>query len=216
MGGKKDKNYEFSKALQGKQVPLLILDQKWHSLFQNGGKPRNIVRLEKKENELLRRQGRLNEDAKELKGLKNKLMKAILFSASGEAQGAKEEKKLQEDRRLLIETKERLCQILAEQEELPGKLNEVNEALMTATMEHFHEIMSRNEMEIEMIGKWLEQMREEARQKAARKQTAEDMNREIYSYMHDILGADVIEIFDLKYAKEASEDSEENKKEEQS
>ena len=32
-----------------------------------------------------------------------------------------------------------------------------------------------------------------------RKQEKEMMNHQLYSYMHDIFGADVIEIFDMKY-----------------
>lgn len=30
----------------------------------------------------------------------------------------------------------------------------------------------------------------------------EQMNQDLYSYMHDIFGAEVIEIFDMKYEKE--------------
>lgn len=32
----------------------------------------------------------------------------------------------------------------------------------------------------------------------------EQMNQELYSYMHDIFGANVIDIFDMKYKKENS------------
>lgn len=210
MGGRKEKNQEFEAVLRGKQIPLLILDQKWHSLFSDDGKPKNVVKLEKKANEYLRRQGRLNQDIKELKNLKDKLMKNIMANMDeiGEEQ---ESKKLLEDRRLISEINEKLRQAYAELEEVPKELDTVNESLMIETMVYCYEKMRANEIESEAIRKWLEQIREEVKQKAVRKQTVEDKNRAIYSYMHDIFGAHIIEIFDLKYVKETSAEEEEKR-----
>ena len=42
-------------------------------------------------------------------------------------------------------------------------------------------------------------MRIELKKKVIRKQEKERKNQALYSYMHDIFGADVIEIFDMKY-----------------
>lgn len=210
MGGKKEKNHGFEAALRGKQIPLLILDQKWHNLFSDTGKPKTIVKLEKKAREYLRRQSRLNQDIKELKGLKEKLMKNIMANMDEIGQ-EQESKKLLEDRRLISEINEKLYLAFAELEKLPEELNAVNESLMIETMEYCYEKMRTNESEIEFIRKWLEQIREEVKEKAVRKQMVEDKNREIYSYMHDIFGANIIEIFDLKYAKEPSEKEEEKR-----
>lgn len=210
MGGKKEKNHGFEAALRGKQIPLLILDQKWHNLFSDTGKSKTIVKLEKKAREYLRRQSRLNQDIKELKGLKEKLMKNIMANMDEIGQ-EQESKKLLEDRRLISEINEKLHLAFAELEELPEELNAVNESLMIETMEYCYEKMRTNESEIEFIRKWLEQIREEVKEKAVRKQMVEDKNREIYSYMHDIFGANIIEIFDLKYAKESLKKEEEKR-----
>lgn len=210
MGGRKEKNYGFEAALRGKQIPLLILDQKWHNLFSDDGKPKSVVKLEKKAKEYLRRQGRLNQDIKELKNLKEKLMKNIMANMD-EIGKEQESKKLREDRRLISEINEKLRVAFAELEELPEELNAVNESLMIETMEYCYEKMRANESEKEVIQKWLEQIREEVKEKAARKQLVEDKNREIYSYMHDIFGAHIIEIFDLTYEKEPSGKEEEKR-----
>ena len=158
----------------------------------------------------MRRQGRLNQDIKELKNLKDKLMKNIMANMDeiGEEQ---ESKKLLEDRRLISEINEKLRQAYAELEEVPKELDTVNESLMIETMVYCYEKMRANEIESEAIRKWLEQIREEVKQKAVRKQTVEDKNRAIYSYMHDIFGAHIIEIFDLKYVKETSAEEEEKR-----
>ena len=49
MNDKKD----FEAALKGKNVPLLVLDQKWHRLFAIHGKTDEIKEKEAKVNELL-------------------------------------------------------------------------------------------------------------------------------------------------------------------
>lgn len=205
MGVRKEADHGFGTVLRGKQIPLLILDQKWHNLFSDGGKSKKIVKLEKKANEYLRRQGRLNQDIKELKSLKEKLMKNIMANMDeiGEEQ---ESKKLLEDRRLISEINEKLRLTLAELEALPEEQELVNEALMIETMEYCYAKMRTNEREVVAIGSWIEQMKEEVKKKVVRKQTVEDKNREIYSYMHDIFGAHIIEIFDLEYDKEISEE----------
>lgn len=208
MSGRKEVDNGFATALQGKKIPLLILDQKWHNLFSDDRKPRSVVKLEKKANEYLRRQGKLNQDIKELKSLKDKLMKNIMANMDeiGEEQ---ESKKLREDRRLISDINEKLRKASAELEELPSEMDAVNEALMVETMEYCYAKMRDNAAEIEEIKTWLTQIREEVKEKAARKQTVEDKNREIYSYMHDIFGAKIIEIFDLKYEKELTGKEEE-------
>lgn len=39
---------EFKKALADKQVPILVLDEKWHRLFAVHGKPDEIHETEKR------------------------------------------------------------------------------------------------------------------------------------------------------------------------
>lgn len=210
MGGRKAINHGFETVLRGKQISLLILDQKWHNLFSDDEKPKSVVKLEKKANEYLKKQGRLNQEIKDLKVLKEKLMKNIMANMD-EAEREQESRKLRENRRLISEINEKLRRAYAELEEVPKELDAVNEALMVETMEYCYEKMRANEIESVAIRKWLEQTREEVKQKAVRKQTVEDKNREIYSYMHDIFGADIIDIFDLTYEKEPSQKEEEKR-----
>ena len=59
--------------------------------------------------------------------------------------------------------------------------------------------MRLNEHHINSIGKWIADVRVELKKNVVRKQEMEIANQEIYSFMHDIFGADVIDIFDMKY-----------------
>lgn len=210
MGRGKKIDHGFDAVIQGKKIPPLTLDQKWHHLFSGDEKPKKIVKLEKKANELLRRQGRLNQDVKELKNLKDKLLKNIMANMDETGQ-EQESKRLKEDRRLISEINEKLRLAHQESEALPGELDAVNEQLMLETMEYCYVKMRAGETEMQEIQTWLEQIREEVKQKAVRRQTVEDKNREMYSYLHDIFGARIIEVFDLKYEKEPSQKEEEKR-----
>lgn len=73
MGKKKNIMPGFGQMLHGKRIPLLILDQKWHQLFLDN-KPKEIERLEQKLNKQLATQGKLNQELKDMKVLKKKLI----------------------------------------------------------------------------------------------------------------------------------------------
>lgn len=74
MNDKKD----FETALKGKKVPLLVLDQKWHRLFAIHGKTDEISATEKELDELLKLQGKYNNELKNLKSLSRKLCLILL------------------------------------------------------------------------------------------------------------------------------------------
>ena len=77
-----------------------------------------------------------------------------------------------------------------------------NEQLMIETMEYCYGIMNSNETEREELADWIGRTRVELKKKIIRKDIIEDKNREIYTYLHDVFGAQVIGAFDLKYGDE--------------
>ena len=70
---------------------------------------------------------------------------------------------------------------------------------MLLSMEVCYDAIGENTKEIEAIDKWINQIRIELKKNVVRKQEKELFNQELYTYMHDIFGPDVIEIFDMKY-----------------
>ena len=83
--------------------------------------------------------------------------------------------------------------------DLPKQINEVNIDLMVETMRICYENMHSNEQYISEISKWIAEVRVELKKNVVRKQEMEVANQEIYSFMHDIFGSDVIDLFDMKY-----------------
>ena len=77
------KDDKYVQAIDGKKIPILTLDQKWHRLFTQTGVSAEIKRKEEKVNELLKKQGGLQTRQKDIKRLKNKLMQEVLSSMEG-------------------------------------------------------------------------------------------------------------------------------------
>lgn len=199
----------YKPALEGKKIPILTLDNKWHQLFTQARTDKRIKRLEDELNELLKRQGKAVTETKELKKLKKKLMSEIIDNAveASVENNHKAQKKTDENKRLINDCNEMLDSYKEELLEVPKKIDQVNYKLMLLTMESCYDRLKKNEKEIEEISKWITEIRIELKEKLVRKQEMEMASQELYSYMHDIFGADVINIFDMKYQiKEMKED----------
>ncbi len=201
MGKKKNIMPGFGQMLHGKRIPLLILDQKWHQLFLDN-KPKEIERLEQKLNKQLATQGKLNQELKDMKVLKKKLMKNIVVNMDEIGENGQETRKLQEDRRLITEINDKMEAEELQLEKLQGEMEDDNFLLMVETMEYCYRIMNSNETEREDLVIRIAQMRTELKTKIYRREVIEEQNRGIYAYLHDIFGAQVVDIFDLKYEDE--------------
>ena len=191
----------YSPALKEKKIPILTLDNKWHRLFTQMNPNKTILRLEEELNDLLKKQGKATTESKDIKRLKKKLMQEIVENAEGTAEGNNQKalKKMEDNKRLINECNERLTMYEDQLIELPREIDRVNRELMLQTMDICYDTLKTNETEIEETAKWVAAIRVELKKRLIRKQEMEQMNQELYSYMHDIFGAEVIEIFDMKY-----------------
>ncbi|MBO6007339.1 MAG: hypothetical protein J6P78_02090 [Lachnospiraceae bacterium] len=194
-----DKKEQFELSLRGKDVPALTLDQKWYHLLGKVG-DEDIRGLEKKLNELLKRQGKINTETRDIKKVKRRLMDEIV-SLMDEHQGGSDdaESKIAENKRLLKECNDKLDSYEDEMIELPRMIDSVNKELLCITMEHCYETMQENTDDIEELEDWIRNIRIELKKNLIRKQEKEAKNHEIYKYMHDIFGADVVDLFDMRY-----------------
>lgn len=205
---------DFKAAIGQKKVPILVLDQKWHRLFALGGKPEPVLEVEAELNHLLEQQGQLNNDVKELKKLKKKLMDSIVANMEGtheEKFGAEESKKLEEDRRLIDEVNEKIEAAEDQLVELPQQIRNTNERLMLETMDYCYAKLHANMTEAQEIADWITKVRKELKINIIKKQNREINGRQIYSYMHDIFGMEILDLFDLKH-EEVEERLEKKKK----
>lgn len=190
----------FTEALKKVKIPVLVLDQKWHRLFALQGKPDKVKELEEQLSETLARQGKLTQELKDLKRLKSNLMKSIVDNMDAidtPSEDAKS-KKMEEDRRLIDEINQKISDNEDVLLDIPREITTYNDALMMETMTFCYEQLRINYHEAEEISNWIKQIRVELKKNIIRKQNREINNREIYAYMHDVFGKDIIDLFDVK------------------
>ena len=187
---------DFTTAISKIKVPMLILDQKWHRLFALGGKPEQVKELEKQENDLLKREAELKKELKDLKKVKENLMASVMSNMEGTSDLVS--KKLDDDKRLLEECKERIESNEEELSELPQKTDDVNRELMLATMDYCYDKLRTNSTEAEEITNWIKDVRVQLKKNVIRKHNREINNKESYSYMHDVFGMEVLNLFDMQ------------------
>lgn len=193
---------DFQEALKNKKIPILVLDQKWHRLFAIHGKTDAIKSIEEELNGQLVRQGQLNTKLKELKKLKNQLMGNIVANMNGEESEDKEHlrhRKLDEDKRLIDEINTQLEECEDELLDIPKLIQEANLRLMIESMDYCYSKLRVNQEESKEIEEWINQVRIDLKKNIIRKQNRDINNREIYAYMHDIFGPDVLDLFDVQY-----------------
>ena len=100
-----DRQAAFKGALTGKHLPVLTLDNKWYRLLNKTGSV-PLKETEDALNQLLKRQGKLNTESKDIRNLKKKLMKEIVpmvDEAEQQGENSKLNKQIEDHKRLIGE-----------------------------------------------------------------------------------------------------------------
>ena len=189
----------FKESIAKSKIPILILDNKWHRLFGKINPTDEMVSLEKQLAVLIKEQGKLTNEQKDLKKIKSELMQGIVDNMDDSSASKDRDKKLEDNKRLINETNERYDKNEDRLLELPAEIDNINKQLMLTTMDTCYERLKNNTREIEEIAEWIKDIRIQLKKNVVKKQDMEIDNAELYSYMHDIFGPEVMEIFDMKY-----------------
>lgn len=197
----RDKSLDkFEAALANKKVPLVTLDNKWYVLFDGELRTFTLTNLENKLNKLLKRQGQLFNDLKELENAKKTLMDKILENMDPDENnenGILKSKKLDASKKLISDLNHKIADSEKELEELPEKIDKTNKTLLIEGMRICYNAMKTNKKNIEQINAWIEEVRIELKKNVVRKQEIQDETNQMYSYMHDILGFEIVDVFDM-------------------
>jgi len=142
----------------------------------------------------LKLQGKYNNELKNLKKLKSKIMSNIVANMGDDG-----DEKRDKDKQLIDEINEKADNIEGELIEIQKNIKNVNDRLMLLSMDYFSEKIEKNKLESKEIDDWIANIRVELKKNVIRKQNRDINNREIYSYLHDIFGAEVLNLFDIEY-----------------
>ena len=196
---KDDKIY--MSALEGKSIPILTLDDKWHQLFTQTEMTPEIESLADELNALVDRDAKIRTETKKIKKLKKTLLSEIvpLRDKANKAPSPAIEKEISERTRLINECNDRLAGREDELLDLSRQIYDVDYKLMLETMKVCYERLHENTAEIKGLDEWISKVRIELKKNIIRLQESEMENYNLYSYMHQIFGPEVVDIFDMKY-----------------
>lgn len=188
---------EIKKALRGKQVPVLVLDNRWHKLFPTGKKPADVEKLEKEVNRLLKRQGYLVNHIKDLKKSKRKLMDGIVAGMQGDTDFDDLKKDTQQ--RLMLEVNEQIDKESEELMQIPNEIKEANEALMMIGAAYCFERLKNGDEEVENLKQEIKEIKGILLNKTEEKEELEESLDNAYALMHGLLGHSIMNLYDKKH-----------------
>lgn len=196
--GRKGKRIDYTNIVRDKNLPILTLDARWHELFPEETKTQTIRELEQKVNNLLKRQGKLVNGIKDMKVLKNNLLKDIVVNMDTGRDPARKlkDRKLDQNQHYIHEINSKTDVAMEELAEIPSQIRLANAELLAESIREIYEQLEENKEELEEVTEWINNIREELKSKILVKQDLEEKNSLIYTYMHDILGAEIMELFD--------------------
>ena len=192
MAKKKTFSYEEIRALfANTSVPLVTVVKRWHELFPEKYKSSKIKSLEADVKSLVKKQGKLVNENKDLKRAKKKLMSDIVKNMEDA-----ENPVIKKGKKLMEELNEKILINEDELAKIPYELREANEKLMAYSMLECYERMLENREKIDNIKTWLDEVKEQVKEKKVKQLMLEEDTQKIYSYLHDLVGPEAMNRFD--------------------
>lgn len=183
--------------LRTKKVPVVLLDPLWHTAKEHI-KSKVIDKEEKELQELLKEQGRLNTDYKEYNVIKQNFLKEILV-VSGKIQENNQSAYLEELDKLhqsTLSANQKLEEIEKRLEEIEVEIEEKNKTLVSEMIAVGYSYIDNYKEQNEKLENEIADLREELLKKTNKKKECDAFLKEIYNYLHSIVGREQIEIID--------------------
>ena len=191
---------EFTKHFKGRNVPILILDEKWLEIFPEHAQNSTIRALVAELGKLLKEQGRQVDEIKGIKRYKSQMMQEIVVNmdADDSTVGKLKRRKMDKSQKKILELNERLELRKESLSDLPYQIQEANNELLFESTrvcyERFRENLEKlGELEAEIAG-----LQEQLKMKKLDKQEREMRDEKMYTYLHSVLGPELMEKLDAQ------------------
>lgn len=183
------------------KIPVLTLDERFNELFSELVKQPKTKEIIKKLNLLMKEQGGAVNHVKELKSLKKRLMSNIVENMNEvedkEADNLRS-KKQDTNKRLIndinIELEESKDRLLA----LPYEIMDTNRQLLLESMVYSYDIINDYTIRSRELDEDIVRLQAEIEEKTKEKIAIDNQINKLYGYMHDMVGAELLEKMDEK------------------
>ena len=186
-----------SDILKNRRLPIVLLDPLWHTMRESIQS--DIIKAQEKNlQELLKEQGRLNNDYKEYSTVKQNFLKEIL-NLSGEVQVDGNSESIEALNKLHQST----VGVNQKLEDIEKRISEVEVEIESANREIIEEMIAVGYEYIEVckekeirLEREITQLREQMLLKTGEKKKCEKLLKDVYNYLHSIVGREQIEVID--------------------
>ena len=191
---------EIIHSLQNKNVPLLILDEKWLEIFpehlQNDVIRKKVLEL----NDLLKKQGQQFEQIKGIKRYKSQMMQEIVdnMGADESAIGRLKQKKMDKSQKKILELNEELKQTEDSLSELPYQIRQTNAELMVESTRICYSRFRVNKERMQELDAEIAELKQKLKMCVLDQQERDMQDSKMYTYLHSLLGARLMEQLDRK------------------
>lgn len=197
-----DKRVKFDKKILRKNnISILILDERWNSLFKNIEKTDKINRIEKELVDLLKEESRLNFEYKEIDMQKKKCIKKIM-KLTPKVFGENDEEsriQMQECEKNIKETNARFKEIENQLEIIPDKIQDKNLELLESVVNTVYFKIRENQERLKQLERLIEETKGSLEKYIDEKGRLSEDDTDIYVYFHDLIGKEELENLDREY-----------------
>lgn len=177
--------------IKRKHIPPLTLDVKWQAIFNTPDKPSNIAKFEKQLNDIIKRQGGITNDRKDLKRIKKQLMQEIVENMDS-PEDSRADKKVKKSKELIDDINDKLILLEDEELDIPDNMAEINAQLILESMDEILDSYEENEEDIEVLESWINETRIELKKRVLLLQKKKEENAMMEKYLLDMVDSDII------------------------
>ncbi|MBU3803527.1 MAG: hypothetical protein H9872_02050 [Candidatus Cellulosilyticum pullistercoris] len=183
--------------LKTKKLPIVLLDPLWHSAKEHI-KSSVIDKVEKELQELLKEQARLNTDYKEYTVIKQNFLKEILILSERVQVGNNDEalKELNKMHQSILVTNQKLEEIEKRLDSIEDEINDKNKVMISEMIAVGYGYIEMCKQKSRTLEDEIATLRMQMLQKTAQKKESEAFLKDIYNYIHSIVGREQIEVID--------------------
>ncbi len=193
--------------LSSKKLPIVVVDPIWHTIKEAFGTD-SIKQAEKNLTEQLKEQARLTEEFTKLGKAKKKLLDDIMAAStkaqSGDMNALNELTVIQQS---VNEISEKLSGIEEGLEDIDKQIEETNHDIVASMVVVGYDYIDDFKGENEKLDKEIDELRNQLLEKTDRKKEVEANLKNLYLYMHSIIGHKNIEVVDTALERQSDKKS---------
>ena len=187
---------QFLERFRGEDIPILILDERWLRIFPDNYKTPQIKKLEKELRQAFMYQAKLTSEIEDAEKTKKQLMERIIQFMNVAQVSDKEAKKQEKSQEFIKDINLQLSDLEAEYEEMPDTIKNLNEELLIESLRICYRRMKRNKEQMQEQRRLIAEAKALLEERTKEKEMIKKETEHIFTFMHRIYGARIIELFD--------------------